>query len=154
MVKIGHTSFPTDYGHTGRHTRHPSGCLPSGLSSRKPAIFRLSLSIEPIGPSKSPTYHWTKQGNNDFSSFKSYMSWGTTRTRARRSAKRRRRLFMIDTSDDDHSRSTTRPSSTILTSSSFLGSYTLDGIVHTWFWSCSMADQYSSLTSNPVDNSR
>ena len=26
----------------GRHTRHPSGCLPSGFSSRKPATFRLS----------------------------------------------------------------------------------------------------------------
>ena len=40
--------LPTHYGHTRCHTRHPSGCLPSGLSSGRPAIFRLSLSIEPI----------------------------------------------------------------------------------------------------------
>ena len=81
MGRIGHTSFQTYYGHTGRHTRHPSGCLPSGLSSGKPAIFRLSLSIEPIGLSKSSTYFYMKQGNNDFSSFRSYRSWGTTSTK-------------------------------------------------------------------------
>ena len=37
--RIGHTSFLTHYGHTGRHTRHPSRCPLSGLSSGKPAIF-------------------------------------------------------------------------------------------------------------------
>ena len=56
MGRIGHTSFSKHYGHTERHTRNPLGCLPSGLSTRKPAIFRLSLSIEPIGPSNSSTY--------------------------------------------------------------------------------------------------
>ena len=61
-------------GHTGRHTRHPLGCLPSVLSWGKPAIFQLSESIEPIGLSKISTYHWTKQGNSDVSSFRSYRS--------------------------------------------------------------------------------
>ena len=56
------------------YARHPSGCLPSGLSSGKHAIFRLSLSIEPIRLSESSTYLWMKQGNNDFSSFTSYRS--------------------------------------------------------------------------------
>ena len=154
MGRIGHTSFPTHYEHTERHTRHPSGCLPSGLSSVKPSTFLLSSSIEPIGPSKSSTYLWTKQGNNDFSSFKSYRSLGMTRTRTQRSTKRRRTPFMTDTFDDDHSRSMIRSGSTILALSSFIGSYALDGIVLTWFWSCSMADLYSFLTSNPADNSR
>ena len=154
MGRIGHTSFPMHYGHTRQHTRHPSRCHPSGLSSGKPAIFRLSLNIEPIGLSKSSTYHWMKQGNNNFSNFRSYTSWGTTCTKTRRSKKRRWRLFTIDTSDDDHFRSTTWSGSTIPTSSSFLGSYALDGMVLTWFWSCSMADRYSSSTSNPVNNSR
>ena len=35
LKKIGHTSFPTYYGHTTRHTRHPSRCLPSGLLMRR-----------------------------------------------------------------------------------------------------------------------
>ena len=154
MGRIGHTSFLTHYGHTGWHTRHPSRCPASSLSSGKPAIFRLSLSIEPIGLSKSSTYLWTKQGNNDFSSFRNYKSLGTTRTRTRRSIKRRRTPFTTDTSNNDHFRSTTTSSSTILASSSFLGSYALDGMVHKRFWNCSMADRYSSSTSNLVDNSR
>ena len=69
-----HTSFPMHYGHTVRHTRHPSGCLPSILSLRKPTTFRLSLSIEPIGLSKSSIYLWMKQGNNNFSSSRSCKS--------------------------------------------------------------------------------
>ena len=32
--------------------------------------------------------------------------------------------------------------------------YALDKMVHTWFWNCSMADWYSSPTSNPIDNLR
>ena len=74
MGKIGHTSILTYYGHTERHTRHPSRCLPFGLSLGKPVILQLSLSIEPIGLSRSSTYRWKKQGNNNFSSFRSYRS--------------------------------------------------------------------------------
>ena len=74
--------------------------------------------------------------------------------RMQRSTKRRRRPFTIDTSEDDHSRSMIRFGSTILASSSFLESYALDGMVLTWFSNCSMADRYSSPTSNLVDNSR
>ena len=133
MENIGHTSFPMHYGHTGQHTRHPSRCLPSGLFSGKLAIFRLSVSIEPTRPTKRSTYLWMKQGNIDFSNFRSYKSWGTMRTRMRQSTKRRRRPFTTDTSDDDHSRSTTRFGSAILASSSFLGSYALDGMVITCF---------------------
>ena len=151
MGRIGYTSFPTHYRHTRRHTRHPSGCLPSSLSSGKPAILQFRLSIELIGLSKSSTYLLTKQGNNDF---RSYRSGGTTHTRTQRSTRRRRRPFTTDTSDDDHFRSTTRSGSTILTSSSFLRSYALDAMVLTWFWNCSMADRYSSPASNPVNNSR
>ena len=154
MGRIGHTSLPMHYGHTRWHTRHPSGCLPFGLSSERPTIFWLSLSIEPIGLSRSSTYLWTKQGNSDYSSFRNYTSWGTMRTRTQRSTRRRWRPFTTNTSADDHSRSTTRSGSTILTSSSFLGNYALDGIVHTWLWNSSMTDRYSSLTSNLVDNSR
>ena len=52
----------------------PLGGHPSGLSSAKPTIFTLSWSIAPIGQSKSSTYHWTKQGNIDISSFRSCKS--------------------------------------------------------------------------------
>ena len=56
-----------------------------------------------------------------------------TRTRMWQSTKRRRRPFMTDTSDDDHFRSMTSSDSTIRASSSFLGSYALDGMVRTWW---------------------
>ena len=107
--------------------------------------------IKLIGLSRSSTYLWMKQGNSDF---RRYRSWGMTRTRTRRSTRRRRRRFTIDTSDDNHFRSTTRYGSTILSLSSFLGSYTPDGMVLTWFWNYSMADRYSSLSLNLIKNSR
>ena len=55
-VKIGHTSFLMLYEHIGRLTRHPSGCLRSDSYLGRRAIFQLSLSIEPIGQSRSSTY--------------------------------------------------------------------------------------------------
>ena len=154
MGRIGHTSSPTHYGHTGRHTRHPSRCLPSGTSSGKPATFRLSYSIRPTGPSKSSTSHWTKQGKNDFSNSRSYRNWGTTSTKMRRFTRTRPRPSTTDISDDDHSRSTTRSGSTTRASNSSLESCAPDGMVPMWFWNCSTAEQYSSQTLRPVDNSR
>ena len=76
------------------------------------------------------------------------------RMRTWRSTRRRPRPFMTDRSDDDHFRSMTRSGSIIRASSSFLASYTPDGMVLTWLWNCLMADRYSSPTSHPVENSR